>query len=237
MIKQLVRNIVLREKASPERYAAYLKKKGVQIGENVRFYSPPHTLVDLSCPWLISIGSNVSVAHGVVILTHDYSWAVLKKLPDSSGQILGAQSPVRIGNNVFIGLNAVITRGVTIEDNVVIDAGSVVTANCESNSVYAGNPARKIMTVEQFREKRGVKQFEEAKEIALEYRKRFGQDPPREVFCEYFMLFCGADEASGIPQFRRQMETGANYEECFAYMQEHPPMFDSYEAFLTACFS
>jgi acetyltransferase-like isoleucine patch superfamily enzyme len=235
MIKQFVKNLVLREKASSQRFVAYLRKQGVQVGERVRFYSPPHTLVDLSAPWLITIGDNVCITHGVIILTHDYSWAVLKQLPDSQGAVFGAQSPVKIGSNVFIGMNAVITRGVTIGDNVIIGAGSVVTSDCESNGVYAGSPARRIMSVDQYREKRAGKQFAEAKTLVREYRLRFGKDPAKEVLAEYFMLFSTPEQAQANPVFCTKMKSGGNYDQAVAYMQENPPMFESYEAFLEAC--
>ena len=114
-------------------------------------------------PWLISMGDNVRITHVVIILTHDYSWSVLKKLPHKGGAVFGAQAPVKIGNNVFVGMNAIITRGVTIGDNVIIGAGSVVTHDCESNSVYAGSPAKKIMTIDEYYAKREEKQFEEEK--------------------------------------------------------------------------
>ena len=61
---------------------------------------------------------------------------------------------MEIGNNVFIGVNAVITRGVTIGNNVIIGAGSVVVKDCQANSVYAGNPAKRIMSLDAFYEKR-----------------------------------------------------------------------------------
>lgn len=235
MLKRLLRILLLRERADSDRFVSYLRRAGAQVGECVRFYAPSKTHVDVSCPWLLSIGGNVNIAQGVTILTHDYSWAVMKRLPGSEGAIYGAQSPVKIGNNVFIGMNAIITRGVCVGDNVVIGAGSVVTKDCESNSVYAGNPARKIMTMEEFREKRRERQFREAKALVLTYRERFHKEPPMEVFTEYFPLFSTAEAASRIPAFRRQMETGGNYDTCFAHMRNTPPMFDSYEAFLEAC--
>ena len=235
MIKQFIKNILLGEKASSERFVAYLRKQGVQIGERVRFYSPPHTLVDLSAPWLITIGNNVCITHGVIILTHDYSWAVLKQLPDSDGVILGAQSPVKIGSNVFIGMNAVITRGVTIGDNVIIGAGSVVTSDCESGGVYAGSPARRIMSVEEYREKRSRRQLEEAKVLVREYRARFGKDPAREVLAEYCMLFATHREAEENPVFRKKLSSGGNHAQSVAWLRNNPPAFESYQAFLDAC--
>lgn len=50
-------------------------------------------------------------------------------------------APVIIGDNVWIGMNAVILKGVTIGDNSVVAAGSVVTKNIAPNTVVAGNPA------------------------------------------------------------------------------------------------
>ena len=66
-------------------------------------------------------------------------------------------------------MNAIITRNVVIGNNVVIGAGSVVTGNCEDNGVYAGNPARKIMDIEEYFLKRKSAQLEEAKLLAKEY--------------------------------------------------------------------
>jgi acetyltransferase-like isoleucine patch superfamily enzyme len=50
-------------------------------------------------------------------------------------------APVIIGNNVWIGMNAVILKGVTVGENSVVAAGSVVTKSVEANVVVAGNPA------------------------------------------------------------------------------------------------
>lgn len=236
MIKKFFRNLVLKEKASSEKFVDYLRKQGVSVGKNVYFFSPTNTLVDVQTPWLLSIGNNVNITYGVIILTHDYSWSVLKERPESKGVIIGGRSPVSIGNNVFIGMNAVITRGVTIGDNVVIGAGSIVTKNCESNSVYAGNPAKRIMSIEEYFQKRISKHFEEAKEMALMYWKRFGCKPPMEEFHEHFMLFATPAQAAEHPLFSKQLKTGGTYHEALQYMEQHSPMFESYDAFLEACF-
>ncbi|NCP91159.1 MAG: maltose acetyltransferase, partial [Flavobacteriales bacterium] len=55
--------------------------------------------------------------------------------------------PITIENNVWIGGNAVICPGVTIGDNVVIGAGSVVTKSFPNNVFIAGNPAKVIKTI------------------------------------------------------------------------------------------
>ena len=236
MINNFLRNIILKEKASSQKFIEYLRKKGASIGENVRFFSPSNTLVDISAPWLVSIGNNVNITHGVIIITHDYSWSVIKQLPQCAGRITGAQEAVTIGNNVFIGMNAIITRGVNVGDNVIIGAGSVVTKDCESNSVYAGNPAKKIMTIEEYAEKRREKQFEEAKALASLYKEKFKKEPPIDMFPEYFTLFCDVEDIKKVPHYVEQLETGGNYDEAVAYINNNPPMFENYEAFLDACF-
>ena len=51
---------------------------------------------------------------------------------------------VHIGNNVFIGVNAVILRNVTIGDNAIVGAGAVVSKDVPTATVVAGNPAKVI---------------------------------------------------------------------------------------------
>lgn len=55
---------------------------------------------------------------------------------------------IRVGAGCFIGANVVVLPGVTIGDGVVIGAGSIVTKDCEPDSVYVGAPARKIKSLE-----------------------------------------------------------------------------------------
>jgi acetyltransferase-like isoleucine patch superfamily enzyme len=53
-------------------------------------------------------------------------------------------SPVKIGDNVFFGMNVLVLKGITIGDNVVIAAGSIVTSDIPSNCIAGGIPARVI---------------------------------------------------------------------------------------------
>lgn len=235
-IKKAIRKLVLREKASSEAFIEYLEKRGVRVGKCCYIPEPSSVLIDLTDPWLVTLGDNITLTHGVVVLTHDYGWSVMKKSGNSKGAVLGSQAPVKIGNNVFVGVNTVITKGVTVGDNVIIGAGSVVNKDCESNSVYAGNPAKKIMTMEEYAQKRADRQFEEAKCLALAYRERFSQEPTKEIFKEYFMLFSTADEAAKSPEFRLRMENCGNFDETVAYMNSRNPMFDSFEEFLQRCY-
>ena len=58
------------------------------------------------------------------------------------------REPVRIGDRVFIGANAVVNMGVTIGDEAIIGAGAVVTADVPARTVVVGVPARPVARVD-----------------------------------------------------------------------------------------
>jgi acetyltransferase-like isoleucine patch superfamily enzyme len=92
----------------------------------------------------ICFGSNVGIGSGAQILSsihshHDHS------LHDYN-------TPIIIGNNVFIGSNSVVLPGVKIGDNVVIGAGSIVAKNIPANSIAVGNPCKVIKQKEPYTE-------------------------------------------------------------------------------------
>lgn len=183
-IHSLMHYAMYGSRRSSESLCAALRKAGVHIGDGVVFYDAPSTSVDITNPSLLTLGNNVRITHGVVILTHDYSWSVLAGV---YGECLGGVAPVTIGNNVFIGMNAIILKGVTIGNNVIIGAGSVVTRDIPSNEVWGGNPARKIMTLEEYYQKKQKQSRQEA--IAL--AKLVKEDPERYSGCmrEYEPFF------------------------------------------------
>lgn len=126
-------------------YIRQLRRKGLKVGKNLFVVS--NVSLDRDNCHLISIGDNCTLAHNVVILAHDTSGCVASRTQHRI-------APVKLGNNCFIGSNTVVLPGVTIGDNVIVGAGSVVTRNLPSNCVAAGNPARVLETMDEF----GVKQ-------------------------------------------------------------------------------
>lgn len=235
IIKEMLKKIIFGEKATSESYVKFLRKKGITIGEDVTIFAPTKTLIDIQYPWMIEIGNNVNITEGVKIITHDYSWSVMKKnMGEYEGAVLGASGKISIGDNVFIGLNSIILRGVSIGDNCIIGAGSVVVKNCESNCVYAGNPAKKIMTLEEFTRKRIAAQIEEAKELVLSYFKRYKKIPEKEVLNEYFMLF--EANPSLIEKYKKQMMLCGNYEKSVLFSEKYKRQFKNYDEFIEFCF-
>lgn len=114
------------------------KKRGVKIGEGTRIYGAN---IDGGHGFLVSIGKNCVISQAI-ILTHDAS----------TKTALGYSrvGKVKIGDEVFIGISAVILPGVTIGDRVVVGAGAIVTKDVPSNSVVAGNPAKIVGTYDDF---------------------------------------------------------------------------------------
>lgn len=68
--------------------------------------------------------------------------------PAERAKSIGLPSPVTIGDNVWIGGHVTILPGVTIGNNVVVGAGSVVTKSFPDNVVIAGNPAAIVKHIE-----------------------------------------------------------------------------------------
>ncbi len=113
----------------------YLRKQGMSVGKGTKTASQLKT----SEPYLITIGDNVTISHDVDFITHDNS---VCKIFGIGHDLYGE---IKIGDNCFIGAHAVLLCGVTLADNVIVGAGSVVTKSVlESNVIVAGNPARVV---------------------------------------------------------------------------------------------
>lgn len=87
----------------------------------------------------VTIGDGTQIAPGVQILTADHP-----RDPAARRTGLEFGQPIRIGRNVWIGAGALILPGVTIGDDALIGAGSVVTRDVPAGVTVAGNPARPL---------------------------------------------------------------------------------------------
>jgi acetyltransferase-like isoleucine patch superfamily enzyme len=118
------------------RHVARLRRRGMEVGARCRIYSPLPTTE----PWLISIGDDVGIAGGVVLLTHDGAARQLRAHRPAI-QTLGR---IRIGNRCFVGQNAILVPGTTLGDECIVGAGAVVSGTIPANSLVVGNPGRVI---------------------------------------------------------------------------------------------
>jgi maltose O-acetyltransferase len=87
----------------------------------------------------VSIGAGTQIGPAVQIYAADHP-----RDPARRRAMLEFARPVRIGRNVWIGGGAIILPGVSIGDDAIIGAGSVVTRDVPSGAIAAGNPARMI---------------------------------------------------------------------------------------------
>ena len=110
--------------------------KNIHLGKNV--------FINSGCRFQdqggIYIGDNALIGHNVVLATLNH-----EENPQKRGNLI--PSPIRIGNDVWIGSNATILAGVTIGDGAILAAGAVVTRDVEANTIVGGVPARYIRDV------------------------------------------------------------------------------------------
>ena len=142
-----------------ERRAALLKEMFAEIGEGCYIEAPLHA------NWggrFVHFGRNIYANYGLTLVddTHIYvgdctmfapnvivATAGHPLLPELRVQGLQYNAPVHIGRNCWIGAGALIMPGVTIGDDTVVGAGSVVTKDLPSGVVAVGNPCRVLRPV------------------------------------------------------------------------------------------
>ena len=113
---------------------AHLNSSSIRIGDNCSLNG---TVIHSRNT--VIIGNNCMFGPGVVILDNDSHNTSVDPERRRHGKI--GESPVIIGNNVWIGMHSIIMKGVHIGDNSIIAAGSVVTKSVPSNSLFGGNLA------------------------------------------------------------------------------------------------
>ena len=107
--------------------------KHVHLGRDV-YFNFNVTLVDDTD---IYIGNNTMIGPNTVIATAGHP--VCPEIREKGGQF---NIPVRIGKNCWLGAGVIVLPGITIGDNTVVGAGSIVTHDLPANVVAAGNPCR-----------------------------------------------------------------------------------------------
>lgn len=109
---------------------------GVNISNSSRCFIGKNVCFDAVAPERISIGNHVHITGGCVLLTH--------YLDTRKAGICWEYGNISIGNNVFIGMNTIISKPVSIGDGAIVGSGSVVTKDIPAYEIWAGNPAKFI---------------------------------------------------------------------------------------------
>jgi maltose O-acetyltransferase len=136
----LIKLNVFLKKKKKKKYIKNLIKNGLKLGENVKiidtfFFDPSHC-------YLISIEDNVTICPNVRLIAHDastnnyFNYTKIAK--------------IEIKKNCFLGDSTIVLPGITIGPNSIVGAGSVVTKSIAPNIVAAGNPAKKVCSLEEY---------------------------------------------------------------------------------------
>ena len=152
----------------------YLIKQGARIGQGTRLNCTTNAFG--SEPYLIEVGENCLFAAETCFITHDGGISVLNNLHKflKAGKPVRMDkiAPIRIGNNVYTGMGAMIMPGVRIGNNVIIGAHSVVTHDIADNSVAVGIPARVISSIEDYY-RRSLPKVDETKKLSYPKKKAY----------------------------------------------------------------
>lgn len=119
----------------------FYRATGMKIGKGTKIAATVD--IDRSAPELITIGKNVWVTRGVMILCHQrdlQAYEIDKPVMDCPL----VYKPVEIKDGAHIGIGAILMPGVTIGKGAVIGAGSVVTRDIPDYCVAVGTPAKVI---------------------------------------------------------------------------------------------
>jgi acetyltransferase-like isoleucine patch superfamily enzyme len=129
---------------------------GSEIDESTTIFAPFHTnfgryirigknvFINHACSFLdmggITIGDNVLIGPKVNLVSENHPID-----PTQRKSLIG--KPIVIKNNAWIGASATILPGITIGENSIVAAGSIVTKDVPANTIVAGNPAKKIKDI------------------------------------------------------------------------------------------
>jgi acetyltransferase-like isoleucine patch superfamily enzyme len=157
--------------ASPIQRCKIYKKYGMKIGDNCSIGVDVHFGSE---SYLVTIGNNVRITEKVRFITHDGGlWVVRNLYPEYKDMDL--IKPIKVGDNVHIGIGAVIMPGVHIGNNCIIGCGAIVTKDIPDNSIAVGVPARVIENIDDYVEK-NRNDFIMTKQLSKEEKKKITQE-------------------------------------------------------------
>ena len=154
-IRKLLAAYALRTGGLRRLYRLVCRPDGYAWGEFLRRQGGLHAVGEGCCiqqnvtftdPAYVRLGNNVHLT-GCTLFGHDGSVNMIKRARAIAIDRVGK---IDIGDNVFVGHQAIILPGVTIGPNAIVAAGAVVTCDVPAGAIVAGTPAKQIGTVEAY---------------------------------------------------------------------------------------
>lgn len=118
---------------------SYAKHVGVKINGRVTIYGSSYKMFSAE-PYLVTLEDNVFISVDACFICHDGGVLPFRTEHPS----LDLAAPISVGAHTFIGMRAIILKGVTIGERCIVAAGSVVTRSVPEGAIVGGNPARVI---------------------------------------------------------------------------------------------
>lgn len=234
-MKRLIRRLIFPDTYSSEAYVKALRNKyNVDIGENCMIWSPNKVYIDIQRPHLLHIGDYVKITSGVNIICHDYSRSVLMNVPGYEN--VGEARETYIGDNVFIGMNSTILMGAVIGDNCIVGAGSVVSGKFDNNLVIAGNPAKRICSLDEYYYKRKEQELNSAKLYVKKWNEKYGRYPSVNEMTNAFSWIYGSYTLENLHENSNLFKYNGINDNIFKdnYLNTKPE-FKTFEEFLEYC--
>lgn len=206
-------------------FIKYLRNKGMVIGADTIFLSPRKTYIDENRAEWIKIGNQCVICRNVTMIAHDYSWITLLKyngsfIPSGGGKI-------EIGNNVFIGEGSTILRNVNIGDNSIIGANSVVSRDIPANAVAVGCPAKVIMKLDEYIDRKINAQNKEIYDNISYLKQIYGDRIPEVKLKNFRVYYMTRDEKSIQRYLEENGCVGINKEYLIQCLQKTAPTYES----------
>jgi acetyltransferase-like isoleucine patch superfamily enzyme len=124
---------------------SYFRSQGAEIGEGVEIFGASLSTFG-SEPYLVSIGNQVTVSHGVDFITHDGGLRVTRA-KDPGAYLYGR---IRVADHCFIGAHSIFLPGATVGAGSVIGTGSIVAGEIPPGVVAIGVPAKPVKSVDEY---------------------------------------------------------------------------------------
>lgn len=139
---KILKNMILQSLAehspTPNLTITFQRWKGVNIGNHV--YIGPKTFIDILYPHLINIEDYVSLGYSMIFAHSNPTCSYLIKAKVYPRYV----KPVYIKRGAWLGAGCIVLPGVTIGENSIVGAGSIVNKDIPSNTLAAGSPAKPI---------------------------------------------------------------------------------------------